>query len=203
MRFTTHSHQFAEEILNTPSRKQNIDEVFEVLASISDYDLRTRYVAVQRMSLSDAINRLIKKGLVDRGWTPEARIFQDPEYARGRWRLDFAKDAVSIEVAFNHGEAIAWNLLKPVLASQLNHVKKDITTEVGVIICATDALKSAGLFDSAVGTFEKFKTYLKPLQSILPTPILLIGLEPPESFAISGTRVGNRRIGTIVDIENA
>ena len=29
-----------------------------------------------------------------------------------RWRLDFAKESISLEVAFNHGEAIAWNLLK-------------------------------------------------------------------------------------------
>ena len=100
MRFRTHSHQFAEEVLNTPSRRPGIEDIYEVIASITDDDLRSHYIAVQRMSLSDAINRLMKKGLTERGWQAEARIFQDPEYARGRWRLDFAKSAISVVMSF-------------------------------------------------------------------------------------------------------
>jgi hypothetical protein len=43
---------------------------------------------------------------------------QDPNYNDTRvWRLDFARESMSVEVSFNHGEALAWNLLKPVLAS--------------------------------------------------------------------------------------
>ena len=48
-----------------------------------------------------------------------------------RWYLDFAKEPISIEVAFNSQmrEATAHNLIKPLLASQLNHVEKDIQTD--------------------------------------------------------------------------
>ncbi len=70
--------------------------------------------------------------------------------------MDFAKEDISIEVAFKHSEAIAWNLIKPVLASELNHVPKAIQTKVGVIISATKTMKKAGGFDSAVGNYEKF-----------------------------------------------
>ena len=59
-------------------------------------------------------------------------------------------------MAFNHQEATAHNIMKPVLASELNHVQKDIQTELGVIIVATESLKKGGNFDSAIGTFEKF-----------------------------------------------
>jgi len=45
-----------------------------------------------------------------------------------------------VEVAFNHGEATAWNLIKPVLASELNHVEKVIPTQAGVFITCTEAL---------------------------------------------------------------
>ena len=63
---------------------------------------------------------------------------------------------ISIEVAFNHSTVIAWNLIKPALASELNHVQKAIQTKIGVIITATNDMKVAGGFDSAIGTYEKF-----------------------------------------------
>ena len=64
------------------------------------------------------------------------------------------------------------------------YVQKAIQTEIGVIICATDELKRRGGFDSAVGSYEKFIRYLKPLQDVLVTPILILGLEAPVSFKL-------------------
>ena len=87
-------------------------------------------------------------------------------------------------MAFNHGEAIAHNIIKPVLASELNHVQKNIQTKLGVIITANDDMKRKGGFDGAVGTFEKFISYFKPYSNIVTTPIVLIGLKPPTSFEI-------------------
>lgn len=52
------------------------------------------------------------------GWQAEVDIFNDKTDAIGNteWRLGLAcDDAFCVEVAFNHGKAIAWNLLKPVL----------------------------------------------------------------------------------------
>jgi hypothetical protein len=74
--------------------------------------------------------------------------------------------------------------MKPVLASELNHVKKDIQTELGVIVVATDEMKRKGNFDSAIGTFEKFIEYFKPYNNLITTPIVLIGLEKPDTFYI-------------------
>lgn len=101
-------------------------------------------------------------------------------------------------MAFNHGEATAWNLLKPVLASELNHVEKAIQTQAGVIITCTEALKSEGGFDSAVGTYEKFIDYLKPLGAVLTVPILLIGLDPFDSFRIQHRKLGGKLTGDVV-----
>ena len=117
-----------------------------------------------------------------------------------KWRLDFAKDSVSIEVAFNHGEAIAWNLLKPVLASEMNHVKKAVQTEVGVVICTTKKLKIAGAFDSAVGEFEKVCRYLIPLNNVLTVPMMIIGLEAPTSFKVVKNKINGRNVGSIVPL---
>lgn len=114
--------------------------------------------------------------------------------------MDFAKDDISIEVAFNHAEAIAWNLTKPVLASELNHVKKDIQTKIGVIITATQSMKEAGGFDGAIGTFEKFQDYLPPLQNLLTVPILLIGLLPPKSFHMVHKIHDRRKYGIVYQV---
>ena len=84
----------------------------------------------------------------------------------------------------NHAEATAHNLIKPLLASELNHVEKAVQTRLGVVVTCTKSMKKAGNFDGAVGTFESFQTYLKPYQNILIAPLIIIGLEAPESFKI-------------------
>ena len=186
MKFQLHSHRHAETILRQDQYSAVFTELLTAISSISEEDLATNFSGIERSSkksLSQSINALIRERLGD-SWKPESPIFQESEYEGESWRLDFAKPPVSVEVAFNHGEAIAWNLLKPVLASELNHVQKAIQTEIGVIICATDELTRRGGFDSAVGSYEKFIRYLKPLQDVLVTPILIVGLEAPVSFKL-------------------
>jgi hypothetical protein len=199
MEFEVHSHQHAQIVLETPAFKPDFDELTAAIHGISDGDIIQEFEAgVPSKSISKAINSLLKDRLVELGWHSESSIFQAPGYTDKRWRLDFAKNLISVEIAFNHGEAIAWNLLKPVLASQQNHVRKAIQTEVGVIVCATKSMKTAGNFDNAVGEYEKFLRYLTPLQQVLPTPILLLGLHAPETFRVAGPWVGGHSIGTVV-----
>lgn len=195
MRYRVHDHRYAQNLFTTNEEFTPLyQEILGVLDSIDDAAIIAEYNANRReniKSLSEPINSLIRNRLIALGWRAESAIFSDPVYAEARdkkrWRLDFAKEKISIEVAFNHGEAIAWNLIKPVLASELNHVAKDVQTSAGVIICATESMKKAGNFDSAVGSYEKFLRYLLPLQNMLPTPILIFGLEAPESFHIDKT----------------
>lgn len=201
MEFVQHSHRFGVELVQENALLQSLwKEVVTALGRIDDERLAAEFDAdlhnAPQMSLSKTINRLLSEELAQVGWSGESAIFQDAEYSKERrWRLDFSKvlftdsgtrRGIAIEVAFNHGEAIAWNLLKPVLASELNHVKKqiDIGSGVGVVITATNSLKQAGGFDSAVGSFEKFLSYLKPLQNQLTVPMIIVGLEAPKTFRI-------------------
>lgn len=189
MRYIVHDHRYALNIFTTNSSFIPLyREITDVLDGISDKDIIDEYDSNLRgniKSLSEPINALIRSRLIAKGWRSESAIFSEPSYTSGqRWRLDFAKEKISIEVAFNHGEAIAWNLIKPVLASELNHVKKAIQTSAGVIICATENMKRTGNFDRAVGSYEKFLRYLMPIHTMLPTPILIIGLEAPKSFYV-------------------
>ncbi len=201
MEYVIHSHRYGEQIIKQTMPK-TWGELEGVISGISDEDLIAQFPnSATRMSLSGAINDLIDEGLRSSKWEPQAAIFQDKDYKykdAERWRLDFAKEDLSVEVAFNHGEAIAWNLIKPVLASELNHVEKAIQTKAGVIIFATEKLKSSGAFDGAVGTYEKALRYLKPFNDILTVPMVIIGLKAPKTFHLVKRKIGGKNVGEIV-----
>lgn len=193
MHFITHNHRYANLLVaNDNDFINDYNELTKVISDISDKELINSFkarklVRASTKSLSEPINQILGDRLIHKGWSAESGLFKEPPYNSGnrsRWRLDFAKNYISIEVAFNHQEATAHNIMKPVLASELNHVKKEIQTKLGIIIVATKDLKKAGNFDSAIGTFEKFQEYFKPYHNLITTPIVLIGLEPPETFFI-------------------
>jgi hypothetical protein len=202
MKYRKFSFRHAEEIfLVDPQFTYLWNEVQDVLASITDQDIIEEFNNEKRRakSISEAINKLIDVRLKEKGWNAQSYIFADPEYSdnKGTWRLDFAKENIAIEVAFNHGGNVSWNLIKPVLSSELNHVEKAIQTQAGIIISATDEMKKVGGFDGAVGTYEKYVEYLKPLNNILTTPMLIVGLEAPETFKVNHQKEGNTTIGII------
>lgn len=202
MDYRLYSHRYATSILEGELEfKETWGEIIEVIEGISDEMIielfQNRYEG-RNKSLSLALNSLLKDAFIKKGWISESPIFQDANYAVGNtWRLDFAKTNISMEVAFNHSGVIAWNLLKPVLASELNHVKKAIQTKIGVIICATKDLKVAGNFDSAIGDYENYIHHLIPLNNELSVPIVLIGLDAPNSFIIEQYKEGTKNLGRI------
>ena len=203
MEYRIHSFRHAEDIFNADEEFKKLwKEVKNVLDNISDKNIIDEFNSETRKakSISEAINKLIDSGLKQKGWNCQSYIFADREYSdnKGTWRLDFAKETIAIEVAFNHGGNVSWNLIKPVLSSELNHVEKAIQTQAGIIITATDKMKKAGGFDGAIGTYEKYVEYLKPLNNILTTPMIIIGLEPPKTFIVKHKKENNKNIGYIV-----
>jgi hypothetical protein len=206
MRHIIHGHRYADVLFTSIEPYRTLlGEVFDTLDEIDDEMVVNEFVGNRRRakSISQALNRLIKAGLTDRGWESESFIFADERYAdssKGIWRLDFAKEPLCVEVAFNHRSDIAWNLIKPTLASELNHVEKAVQTGGGMVIAATEELKSAGGFDSAVGTYEDYVQYLKPLSQMLTAPLLIVGLLPPETFRIEFEDRNGRKIGHVVTL---
>ncbi len=198
MNFIYYSHRFAEAIIASDvNLSKRYNEFVNALKSISDDELiddfynKKAYHALRKTSfksLTPSINAILKKKIeCIPDWQTEVEIFNDTTGLLGNteWRLDFACDsAFCVEVAFNHGEAIAWNLLKPVLACELNHVKKAVQGKIGIYVCATDEMKKAGNIDSASGLYEKVLRYLPPMMNQLTVPIMIIGLCAPKTFYI-------------------
>lgn len=206
MKFDCKTHRNAYLILTVdPDFQEDWFEIESTIESITDEMIIECYEKnfPNNKSISPALNHLIKDKLTKLNWKSESAIFQDLEYSggrEGRWRLDFAKNNISVEVAFNHSGVVAWNLLKPVLASELNHVEKAIQTKIGIVICATKEMKKAGNFDSAIGTYEDYVKHLKPMMNQLTTPLLIVGLKAPKTFKIEGHTVDKKKIGKVVKI---
>jgi len=134
------------------------------------------------------------------GWENESPIFKDSQVNASSkdWRLDFVSSPYfSVEVAFNHSSATTVNLMKPVLASELNHVEKKFQTKFGIIITVTKEMKVAGGFDNAIGTFEGYKEQCRPLMNQLTIPMIIIGIKQPENFHIVHKKIGNTTKGIV------
>ena len=203
MDYVVYSHRYGFEIAHNNDEMNNLYlEIINIIENTSDEEIIQHFSTynVESKSISKAINKIFEDKFISIGWNSQSYIFKDSAYREKKndnWRLDFAKGDFSIEVAFNHGEATAWNLIKPVLASELNHIEKDIQTKIGVVICATQEMKKAGGFDGATGTYEKFISYSKALSTILTTPIIIIGLKAPRGFKIEHSSIGNKKVGRI------
>ena len=199
MEFREYSHRHADAIIkNDKDLRKRYDQFVGVLRSISEEELITDFLEKKKRhsqkgtsfkSITPSINGILKERMLDiPGWKAEVDIFNDTTGVIGNteWRLDFAcDDAFCVEVAFNHGEAIAWNLLKPVLSCELNHVEKAVQGQIGIYVCATDNMKKVANIDSASGSFEKVLRYLPPMMNQLTIPMVIIGLEPFETFKIN------------------
>jgi hypothetical protein len=215
MEFITHQHRFGLNVVESNYELSLLwNEIRETLNSISDEMLIEEFHnGSNLMSISNAINSLIDKSLTSKNWVPQSAIFQGNDYSDKRWRLDFSKriehanqdiSGMAIEVAFNHGEAIAWNLMKPVLAAEINQVElqTDIGVGIGIYICATEELKKAGGFDGAVGEYEKVLRYLTPMFHKLSVPLIIVGLKAPKTFRIEKFKdpVTKKNSGKIVKL---
>lgn len=216
MNFVTTQHRFGLDLIKSDEQLASLwQDISKTISGLTDDRIIAEYkLSTSAMSISKAINNLIDGDLKNLGWTPQSAIFQGVEYEGKSWKLDFAKTSktrldgkltgIAIEVAFNHGEAIAWNLLKPVLAAEINHVDTatDIGVGVGVYICATKSLKEAAAFDGAVGEYEKVLRYLSPLFSKLTAPMVIVGLQAPESFRVEKRKntITGKNKGMIVKI---
>jgi hypothetical protein len=58
-------------------------------------------------------------------------------------------------------------------------------------------MQVAGGFDGAIGVYEDYVSHLIPLRDVLTVPILIIGIEAPETFSIRHERRGSTTFGFI------
>ncbi len=218
-----YSFRFAEDILGSVKPLNSLwQEVLSAIHSISDDDIKEKHLAIQQQestkSLSKAINQLLDERLKQKGWNDQSGIFSVPEYQDGTgstWTLDFSKgttlengdtSGVAIEVAFNHAEAAAWNLTKPMLAAEINDVRvqNNIGEGVGIVVVASSDLKKNGAFDGAIGDFNRYSKTLRAMRNTITVPIMLLGLAAPKTFKVQPREQKNSpyKSGEIIPISD-
>lgn len=146
-----------------------------------------------------AMNALFRDKISALHWEHEAKLL-DTESSMGDkslagWKMDFLAKGVAlpqserphfgmgIEVAFNHAEAIPWTLIKLNLAAEFDYIAKESRIDVGVAVFAAESFKKWGKIDNAAGTFEQAIRWLSVAKHVIPTPMVLIGLNPRDSSA--------------------
>lgn len=209
MEYELHSHRYGLEIIeNSTDFKPVFDGLLSVIKNLNEEEFLISFESwlsknPLKKSVSTELNRYFDENLVAIGWDRQSEIFKDPRYHsksdNSPWKLDFSfKELFSLEVAFNHAGSTMANLIKPVLASELNHVEKKFQTKIGIVITATQDFRKLGGFDPAIGTYEKYLEHLPPLMNQLTVPMVIIGLKPFKTFSVSPKKKGVRELSKII-----
>jgi hypothetical protein len=143
-----------------------------------------------------SLNRLFRERLIPLGWLPEPRLFPDSDQGLRKWKMDFIKAGIGVEVSFNHSEAIPWTFTRLNIAGESEQVLDEARIDVGVAFFAMESLKQWARMDNAVGTFEWATAWLKMMKPIMPVPVLVVGLSAdgwPDTDAFRGTQSRRRR----------
>lgn len=132
------------------------------------------------------INELIDTSLVNKGWEHQVytlgSVVEAGESDKGRrvayWTMDFKKNDIGVEVSFNNAGVLAQNLLRLSVMSENPNRPKNEAIRLGILVTATEGLKRWANMDSTVLTFETVNRVLPQVNFNIPTPIIVLGLEP-------------------------
>lgn len=205
MEFEIYSLNEAIEFISKDVDLSNIwEELQATILNISDEDIKECFTiyAKNSKSISTSIKRLIDERLTGIGWVKNTPMFDCYEYKKlKRFSLDYTKSIFDLELAFNHESATTWNLIKGSLSQLESDLPKNAKNKITILITATQKMKSIGGFDGAIGTYEKYRSYIEPLKPLLKTSIIIIGLKELKEFRIQHRKYTNKSIGHIKELE--
>lgn len=201
MDFEFHSYKNALEIIDSSNHLTAIwDEICNILDTISDDDLRDFFMRKggKSKSLSKTISELVSSKLIISNWEKSKPLYNNNTYYDiKRFSIDFYKQNVGVEIAFNHESTCAWKLLKTTLASEPSLLDKNIDTKLSIIITVNNKMKGLGGFDGSIGSYEKYIEYLPPLSNQLNCPLIIIGIQPIKEFKIAHKKLVDNKVGIV------
>jgi len=202
VKYVTYSHRSASAIVQaTPHLAQSWDEIVDVLSKLTDADILNNYNATSSSgSLSKALRSVISDSLVTKyTWARDIEIIQKLSKTDRSYTADLLKprsetsgrpSGAIIQFSFGHYHSVTDKLVETLLATnQSSSIYEKVSSEgIGFVISATSSLQKAGGLDSSVGTFERIQSSLVALQTIVTVPIVLIGLEAPDTFQLNSKK---------------
>ena len=178
MKCKKYAHRYADIILNSEyTIKNEIDDVLDRL-TFDNIELKSREINQEKINAGKkvqkgkqpAINSLIKELFIEKGWEAEKKVFNDSD---NDLVIDFWKNKIGIDVAFNHRSFIGGDLLRLQAGAEIKNM-----INIGIYVCGTkNFLKHISNDHSSIVSFERVKWYLENFYSVLTVPILLVGFE--------------------------
>jgi len=205
MEYLTYDFRHAQEILATRPEWTALDTVIRAVTReevIETHNAIAEQAGRAPAGGQSAINQVFRTRLIPLGWESEPRLFQETDEGLRRWKMDFIRGRVGVEVSFNHAEAVPWTFTRLNIAGESEKVIEEHRIDVGVALFATEKLKQWARMDSAVGTYELACVWLQMMRPIMPIPILVVGLEPdgwPSTDVFRGTIQRNREKSDLPD----
>jgi hypothetical protein len=131
-----------------------------------------------------AINVLFESLLsAEKGWSHQVPVYR-PQNGLPDRKMDFWKDFLGIEIAFNNDSYLERIVLRLNAANATDPTLLQYEVAVGVVVVASQALKSWGSMDPSVTTFEGARRTIGLMQPSFSVPLMLVGLfldKPPDS----------------------
>lgn len=196
MKFKIHNFRLAQEILARRAEWQEFGTVLKALAPAEILQIH-KSLSKKRVPAGGqtAINHYFDDKLCALSWRPQPHLFGSGRPDLRRWKMDFIKNRIGVEISFNHAEAIPWIFSRLNIAGESESVQAPSKIDVGIAVFATESLKRWAKMDSAVGTFELAQAWLSEMRPILPIPIIVVGLDANNwkpTNAFRGTAKGTR-----------
>lgn len=193
------NYRNAVEILEHRDFRTQWGEVLACVEGITMDDALSTHLGLSRarleigknppVGLQTSLNELIRQSLEDvYGWEGQPKLFRSDAEGLADWTMDFIKDGIGIEVAFNHESYFPWIFTRLNVAGESTQVVAEHKVKVGITICSRVDAKKWGKMDPSVGVFEKVSLWLEVMRPILPIPMALVGLSafgwnpPPPVF---------------------
>ena len=178
------------------------------IIEIQTQELESRPVGAQR-----ALNVLFNNRLTGvLGWEGQVLVFPNAGYARAlgapapdppfpERKIDFMKNHLGVEVAFNNESYLERILFRLNVASESEFVIPESEVVAGVIEVASERLKRWGSMDTTVATFEGSQRSLSLVRNAFSIPLLLVGLFPDEGWEPISPAFGRRSAGAAVPVQ--
>lgn len=140
-----------------------------------------------------AINVMFETLLTaEKGWVHQALVYKALDELPDR-KMDFWKDYLGIEIAFNNDSYLERIVLRLNAANTTDPGMLDHEVAVGVVVVASQAIKSWGSMDPSVTTFEGARRTIALMQPSFTVPLMLVGLFPDQARAGPSPAFGKKK----------
>lgn len=126
------------------------------------------------------------------GWIKQAPVYK-PGLELPDRKIDFWKDFIGIEIAFNNDSYLERIVLRLNAGNTSDPQILEHEVAVGVVVVASQSLKSWGSMDPSVTTFEGASRTVRLMQPSFSVPLMLVGLFPESGPAARSALFGKNR----------